>query len=150
MADIRHRVGVFVEQEKVYEALSTVEGLAQWWTHDVRGQARPGEELGFYFGGDKPGARMRVAELVASERVRWECVEGPSEWVGTTVTFDLYPGPAPRETVVKFTHAGWAEPVEFLHHCSTKWCQFLFSLKNGLESGAWQPFPGDPAASSWS
>ena len=36
MADIRHRVGVFVEQEKVYEALSTVEGLAQWWTHDVR------------------------------------------------------------------------------------------------------------------
>jgi uncharacterized protein YndB with AHSA1/START domain len=149
MPDIRHRVGVNAPQEKVYEALSTIEGLSQWWTRDVRGDAQQGKELEFYFTGDKPGATMRVAELVPSERVVWECVDGPAEWIGTTVTYDLYPGPGQQETVVKFTHADWREPVEFMHHCSTRWAQFLLNLKTGSETGHWQPFPEMPKISSW-
>ena len=36
---------------------------------------------------------MWVAGLVPGEPVVWECVDGPGEWVGTTITFDIYPGP---------------------------------------------------------
>ena len=32
-------------------------------------------------------------------------------------------------TIVLFEHQGWKEPVEFMHHCSTKWATYLMSLK---------------------
>ena len=147
MADIRHRVGVFVPREQVYETLTTTDGLAQWWTRDVRGDA--GKEIEFYFGGEQAGATMRVAELVPYERIVWECVDGPAEWIGTKLTFDLSSGPKEGETVVKFAHADWREPVEFMYHCSTRWGQFLVSLKTGLEAGEWAPYPEMPFVSSW-
>jgi hypothetical protein len=38
-------------------------------------------------------------------------------------------------TIILFKHQGWKEPVEFMHHCSTKWGMFLRSLKSVLEPG---------------
>jgi uncharacterized protein YndB with AHSA1/START domain len=150
MADIRHRVGVTAPEGKVYERLATREGLAEWWTRDVRGDAGLGGKLEFYFGRPKPSAVMEVVELTPGRCVQWRCVEGPDEWVGTNLTFDLTsPHHAPGETVVLFTHADWREPVEFMHHCSTRWGYFLLSLKAGLESGKATPFPEDLKISSW-
>ncbi|MBW0272767.1 hypothetical protein ATM97_22000 [Nocardia sp. MH4] len=145
MADIRHRVGVFAPQQKVYDTVSTPSGVSKWWM-----SASGDPEHALEFGdGDEPILAVRVVELVPGRRVKWECMDGPGEWVGTTITFDIYPGPVAEETVVKFTHANWREPVEFMHHCSTRWGQFLFSLKNGLENGGWQPVAAMPPASSW-
>ena len=46
MVDILHRVGVKTPTpEKVYEALTTVEGLAGWWTDDTTGDADVGGVL---------------------------------------------------------------------------------------------------------
>ena len=44
---------------------------------------------------------------------------------------------------------GWAEPVEFLSHCSTKWAVFLLSLKALIETGTGSPSPDDVAISDW-
>jgi hypothetical protein len=52
-------------------------------------------------------------------------------------------------TVVLFTHEGWAEPVEFLHHCSTKWATFLLSLRDLVEEGAGRPWPRDLKIDDW-
>ena len=46
-------------------------------------------------------------------------------------------------TVVMFKHQGWKEPVEFMHHCSTKWATYLLSMKSLLESGRGAPYPSD-------
>ncbi|HEY5240144.1 MAG TPA: hypothetical protein VIJ22_01710 [Polyangiaceae bacterium] len=51
--------------------------------------------------------------------------------------------PRQRKTFVLFSHAGWAEPVEFMHHCSTKWGTFLLSLKALVEKGKGRPAPDD-------
>ncbi len=40
-----------------------------------------------------------------------------------------------------FRHLGWREPVEFMHHCSTKWATYLMSLKALLETGTGAPEP---------
>ena len=46
MPDILHRVGVLTPTpEKVYEALTTVDGLAGWWTQDTRGSGDPVSSL---------------------------------------------------------------------------------------------------------
>ena len=50
---------------------------------------------------------------------------------------------------MRFTHQGWAEPVEFLSHCSTKWAVFLLSLKALIETGTGSPAPHDVVISDW-
>ena len=147
MHDIRHRVGIAVPQNRVYKTLSTKDGLAEFWTRQVEGDSAVGGKLNFFFGSPKP-AVMEVAELSPDDRVQWRCVEGPPEWVGTTITFDLTESGG--ETVLLFTHADWREPVEFMYHCSTKWATVLLGLRSGLEGGAFTAFPDDTKiSSSW-
>ncbi|MBN0048333.1 SRPBCC domain-containing protein [Streptomyces actuosus] len=144
MVDILHRVGITAPPEKVYEALTTVEGLAGWWTTDTSGSGDG--VLKFRFG-DVGGFDMKVLDLQPHTRVLWEVVEGPDEWIGTTVTFDL--ARDGEWTIVLFAHEGWREPVEFMNHCSTKWAMFLMSLKSMVETGAGAPHPHDVRISDW-
>ena len=85
---------------------------------------------------------MEVVELEPVKRVRWEVVEGPAEWVGTTVDWRAQPGRATSRSCSSSIRAG-AEPVEFMHHCSTKWATFLMSLKALVETGKGAPSPRD-------
>ena len=155
MADIRHRVGISAPQERVFEALSTKGGLADWWTRDVEGEATPGSTLRFFFGTPDPSGVMEVVNTTPSHRVTWRCVAGPDDWVGTSLNFELKPSEkgatheAGKETVLLFTHGEWREPTEFMHHCSTKWAYFLLGLKASLEGGASVAFPNDMPISSW-
>jgi uncharacterized protein YndB with AHSA1/START domain len=144
MVDILHRVGITATPDKVYDALTTAEGLAAWWTTDTSGDGDGA--LRFRFG-DVGGFDMKVVELQPNTRVAWEVVEGPDEWVGTTVSFDLTQDG--EWTIVLFAHAGWREPVEFMNHCSTKWAIFLMSLKSLLETGTGSPHPHDVQISNW-
>jgi uncharacterized protein YndB with AHSA1/START domain len=147
MADIRHRVGITAPKAQVYAALATVEGLSGWWTRDTTGDCAVGAKLEFFFGQAEPAAVVEVTELVPGQRVAWRCVQGPDEWVGTVLSFDL--AESDGETVLLFSHADWPEPVEFMHHCSTKWAYFLLGLKAGFEGGSATPHPGDMAISRW-
>jgi len=51
--------------------------------------------------------------------------------------------------IVLFKHAGWKEPVEFMHHCSTKWAVFLLSLKSLRETGKGALWPNEIKLDSW-
>ncbi|MHB8575975.1 MAG: SRPBCC family protein [Dehalococcoidia bacterium] len=147
MADIRHRVGIAASQAQVYDALATTDGVAQWWTRNVEGDAKVGGSLAFRFGTPDPSATMEIVNLTPNQRVDWLCIQGPDEWVGTNLRFELQA--SGDETVLLFTHADWREPVEFMHHCSTKWAVFLLGLKAGLEGGNATPYPDDGKISSW-
>lgn len=146
MVDILHRIATATSSpDAVYQALSTRDGLAAWWTTETTGDTEVGGVLQFRF--DAGGFDMKVVELVPSVRVLWEVIDGPEEWVGTTVNFDLTQDG--DWTVVNFTHAGWKEPVEFMHHCSTKWATFLLSMKALVETGTGAPAPDDVKVSNW-
>jgi len=146
MVDILHRVGIEgATPETVYDALATVEGLAGWWTEDTKGSADVGGVLQFRF--PSGGFDMEVLEQRPSERVAWRVVDGPEEWIGTTIGWDLR-----RDgdyTIVLFKHQGWREPVEFMHHCSTKWGSYLMSLKSMLETREGRPAPRDVRIDNW-
>ncbi len=147
MVDILHRIGVRTPApDKVYDALTTVDGLADWWTDDTKGT---GDEIGgvLEFRFPVGGFDMEVIELRPAERVVWRVVDGPEEWIGTTVEWDLHQ--ADDYTVVLFAHRGWREPVEFMHHCSTKWGSYLMSLKSFVETGTGAPAPHDVQISDW-
>jgi uncharacterized protein YndB with AHSA1/START domain len=144
--DILHKVGIkSSSRADVYEALTTVDGLSRWWTGDTQGESKVGGVLRFRFHGG--GFDMKVLELQPATRVLWQVVEGPKEWIGTKISFDLKQ--QADWTIVLFKHQGWKEPVEFMHHCSTKWAVFLLSLKSLLETGKGGPHPNDIKLDSW-
>ena len=146
MPDILHKVGMkSASAHDVYHALTTIEGLAAWWTTATEGDSKAGGLLHFRFGSG--GFEMKVLELQPGRRVLWQVLDGPGEWVGTTIRFDL----EQRDdwTIVLFSHAGWKEPVAFMHHCSTKWAVFLLSLKALLETGEGTPWPNELKLDGW-
>lgn len=146
MPDILHKVGIkSSSQNDVYRALTTIEGLSAWWTSTTEGDSTPGEVIKFRFGNS--GFDMKVLELDPAKRVLWQVVDGPEEWIGTTISFDLEQ--RDEWTIVLFKHAGWRAPVEFMHHCSTKWGVFLLSLKSLLETGEGAPWPNEIKLDSW-
>jgi uncharacterized protein YndB with AHSA1/START domain len=139
MPDILHRVGMRTSAAKVYQALATTEGLSRWWITDTTGETHEGGIVKLRPDGD--AYDMKVVASRPDDVVEWKCVSGPPEWIGTHVTFRLKT--KGDETYVLFTHAGWREPVEFMHHCSTKWALFLMSLKSWLERAEGRPHPHD-------
>jgi uncharacterized protein YndB with AHSA1/START domain len=144
MPDILHKAGFTSSSPAtVYKALTTIDGLSGWWTTTTEGESKIGGMLRFRFGSG--GFDMKVLE--PARRVAWRVVDGPVEWLGTTVSFDIIP----RDdwTIVLFKHGGWKEPVEFMHHCSTKWAVFLLSLKSLIETGRGAPWPNEIKLDSW-
>lgn len=141
MPDILHRIGIkFSSLDNVYEALTARENLSGWWTKDTQGESKVGGVLQFRFF-EADGFDMKVLELDPARRVLWQVVDGPKEWIGTKISWDLKQ--EAESTIILFKHEGWKEPVEFMHHCSTKWALFLMSLKSLLETGKGAPYPND-------
>jgi len=133
--DILHRVGIAAPLARVFEALATIDGLQHWWVDETAGNPKLGGVINFGF------CEMKVMEAKPDSSVQWRCTAGPDEWVGTEVFFRL--AWKDDQTIVLFKHADWKEPVEFMHHCSTKWATFLLSLRDWLETGEGRPTPHD-------
>jgi uncharacterized protein YndB with AHSA1/START domain len=137
MPDILHRVGINAPVGKVYDVLTSVEGARAWWDASATGDAKEGGLITFFKKVD-----MKVLEAKPKELVRWKCVRGPEEWVNTEITFQL--AYKQDQTFVIFTHANWKKPVEFMHHCSTKWgIMLVHGLKALVETGKGRPAPDD-------
>jgi uncharacterized protein YndB with AHSA1/START domain len=147
MADILHRIGVqHSSPDAVYDAVATIDGLSRWWTTTTTGVADGvGGVIQFRFAGG--GFDMEVVELKPAERVVWRVIDGPPEWIDTTVNWECKQEDG--WTIVLFSHAGWREPVEFMHHCSTKWAAYLMSMKELLEAGAGRPDPNELRIGNW-
>ena len=151
MIDIIHRIGIRSSAGKVYKALSTIKGLANWWTEEVEGDEKIGGRIEFTFrseSGDIKGKMgMEVQELNGEKYVRWRCVDGPAEWIGTDIDFEL--SQQDDQIIIIFGHRNWREAIEFTAHCSMKWAVFLLSLREYVETGKGKPSPHDLKIDNW-
>jgi uncharacterized protein YndB with AHSA1/START domain len=108
VVDILHRVGIKAPLNEVYQALATREGAAAWWTTNTQGRSEVGGLLKFRFsseGKEIGGFDMKVLELQSGKRVLWQVLEGPAEWIGTKISFDLKQ--EGDYSIVLFSHQGW-------------------------------------------
>lgn len=151
MVSINHRVGIKAPVSKVYEALSTIEGIANWWTKETFGESRPGGNVDVRFlspeGKEKGSMKFEIIELKKNKQVHWRFKSGPEEWIETDVVFNL--SQEDDYTIVLFSHENWRELVEFTAHCSMKWATFLLSLKSLVETGKGKPSPYDVKIDNW-
>lgn len=150
MVSIKHRIGIKAPAEKVYKALTTLEGLAGWWTEDTSGSSAMGGNIIFRFnspeGEELGNMNMEVKLLEENETVHWVCKEGPDKWIDTDIIFDIHEEDG--YAIILFQHT-WKYWVEFTAHCSMKWAVFLLSLKQLVETGKGKPSPHDIKIDNW-
>ncbi len=134
---IKHLFHINAPKQKVFEAISTINGLSNWWTTQTTGDAAVGGIVKFSFG-DIIGAEMKVTEIIPNEKVSWECVASPYGWVGNTVSFLLDENDG--KTRVRFSHDGWAEQGDYYGGCSFSWGRYMESLRQLCQTGKGEAF----------
>lgn len=136
MAVIKHLFHIQASKQEVFEAISTIEGLQNWWTVQVSGNCNTGGVLAFRF--NENGMDFKVTELKENEMVAWECVAGHADWVGTTVTFYLDQNEG--KTRVRFNHENWLETGDHYAACNFSWSRYFESLRRLCQTGTGAPF----------
>jgi uncharacterized protein YndB with AHSA1/START domain len=141
MPDIMHLIKIRVSPERVYEALTTAEGIRNWWTRDAVLDSKIGGTGEFSFFGRKPVSRMKVDELKAPVRVSWTTISSfRPEWNGTTITFDLRAEGS--DTVLSFAHRGFKQADEGYAVTTTGWGVLSCQLATISGDGKGRTQPG--------
>ncbi|MGA7745622.1 MAG: SRPBCC domain-containing protein [Candidatus Aquilonibacter sp.] len=134
MADIMHLVKIAVPPERVYEALTTPEGIRNWWTRDADLDTVAGGTGTFRFHGGNDVTAVAVRELEPPLHVMWKTTSSfRPEWKGTTIVFDLRVDAG--GTVLSFAHRGFEAADERYAMTTTGWGKYLQNLKEYLETG---------------
>lgn len=124
-------------KEKVFEAISTLEGLSNWWTTQVSGSTEKGGQIQFDFG-EFNGPMMQVSESVSNKKLVWKCVSSEHGWEGDIFSFNLDENEG--KTRVRFSHDGWAEQDDFYAACCFSWGRYLESLRQYCQTGKGEAF----------
>ena len=132
---IKHIYHIAAPQEKVLEALCTIEGLSNWWTVQVEGDTKIDGIVRFKFG-EFQGPGMKVIDQTSSS-LTWECVEH-DDWMGHVLRFELDQNDG--KTRVRFTHSGWEHQNDFYALCNFTWARYLQSLRQLCQTGVGQAF----------
>jgi hypothetical protein len=140
--DYEARLTLAGSTDDVFDALTTLDGLAGWWT-SVAGSGLTGGELTFTFGPDSR-AVMRVDAAERGVHVRWTNVACVMEdWVGTSMHFDLEAAPS-GATELRFRHVGLTPQLACYTDCKSGWDHFIpTSLRDFVETGAGHPNGSD-------
>jgi hypothetical protein len=151
MATLYHQVWIDAPVAKVYEGISTAEGLGRWWAPHTSVETAAGLVMSHDPGVEHGEVKMKVLDRVQDRRVEWEIVSRhpqsspASAWSGTHIVFELAerenPGhrlgissDRPHMTVLDFRHSGWDENSEYLGFCNFAWGETLLMLKQWCES----------------
>jgi len=159
MPNIHHAVLIGASVEKVYKAITSQQGLSAWWTPKATAKEELNSIAYFPFG-DGYFKEMKITEIKDLELVRWNCISGDKQWIGTNISFNLLTGDKAdllisypdlrgqleqlqhkKTTLLIFNHNDWKEYSLMFAECSYTWGQFLRSLKLFCETGKGQPWP---------
>lgn len=132
MPDIFHDFPIRATSQRVFDAVSTPEGLDQWWTKKSSGQPHPGAEYELWFG-PKFDWRGMVVACVPPSHFELQITSADQDWMGTRVGFRLEPNG--DLTNVHFYHTGWPAANEHWRVSSYCWAMYLRIMRRYLEFG---------------
>ena len=139
---LEKRVGC--SRERVFDALTTLDGLAGWWTPLVSGTPWAGGEITFGFSGLEEKIVMRVEQTTPPSTVVWTCLvhTGHPEWHDTRIIFELAHDEAASQ--LSFRHIGLTPSLGCYETCESGWDHFLASLLRYSQDGTGSPFSPRP------
>jgi len=135
MTAIRHNLAIKATPEKIFNAITSQEGLENWWAKQTVAKPEAGFVNIFTFGESRN--EMKVAKLLTNHKVEWECINSMEEWIGTTISFELEEKEG--RTILRFAHSGWRAVTDTFASCNYNWALFMKSLKSLCETGTGTP-----------
>jgi uncharacterized protein YndB with AHSA1/START domain len=141
VATIHHQVSINAPVEKVFQAISTPEGISSWWNKQTPVQTDQGLVLEHNPGPEHGVVQLRVVELIQNKRIEWECISKhpasspASVWTGTHFVFELAEVDGVG-TTVDFRQLGYDEQSKFFEFNRDAWGQVMQNMKQVLESQA--------------
>jgi uncharacterized protein YndB with AHSA1/START domain len=141
-ADYQKTIRVKAHPEALFDALTSVSGLAAWWTR-VTGSGDAGGELKFFFDSPEPCV-MHVDQATRPTSVQWTvaaCNFLP-DWVGTRPTFTITPVDGDASEL-QFRHHGLTPELDCIEMCTRGWNHFLESLREYVGVGRGMPHGSD-------
>ena len=137
MADIFQDFPIKAPLERVFQAVSTPQGLDCWWTHRSAGEPVEGKEFELYFGQGYDW-RAKVTRCVVDSEFELEIVHADEDWKGTRVGFRLQSEAG--HISVRFHHTGWPSANEHWRISCYCWAMYLRLLRRYLEYGEVVPY----------
>lgn len=138
MAKIMHQVVIESDPATIYDALTSQQGLSQWWINDC--DAKP--EIGHMneFRAEGHGIHlMEVILLDPNRQVQWRCRNEEDEWTDSTIRFII--GKKQTSCTLTFEHDGWRAQNDYYAICSYHWARHLTLLAKYCETGQGQVNP---------
>jgi uncharacterized protein YndB with AHSA1/START domain len=132
MVTLRHAIKISALRDRVFSALADTDEMAAWHIGGVDGDIavgstfRPNPKPGVVFG-------WRTEEIVDGERIRQQCVEGPGNSAGKTLSLTVSDD-ADETTLVTLTDGPWREDDPGLPFCNTRWAEVRHNLQKYVET----------------
>src|SRR5262249_61232260 len=126
MADIIHHFPIKASRQKVFQAISTPDGLDAWWTKRSAGKPLEGAEYELWFGPEYDW-RAVVSRCVPDTEFEFRITGAQEDWRGTRggFLFDEKDG----VTHVRVYHSGWPEGEENYYVSCYLWGMYLRVLR---------------------
>jgi len=126
MNQISLLVRIKAEPSTVYNSLTSIQGIGQWFTQAQSSKYVEGGKLTLVFPNEE--VEFSVKTMRKDTRVIWHCTSPDNPWYETDIMFELKSGV--DSTTVIFDHTGWPEINELFRDCSMSWAYFLESLRS--------------------
>ncbi len=119
--------------EKIFEAVTTADGLNSWWTNRCRGDRQIGGMYDLYFAPDYHWS-AEVRELTEDEHIAWIFTRADEDWAGTRLSFSVIR--SGDKLLLRLEHTGWKIRNDHFRHTNYCWAQYLRKLKESLVAAA--------------
>lgn len=137
MADIFHHFIIKAPPHKVFDGISTPNGLNAWWTKQSAGEPVEGSEYQLWFGPEFDW-RAKAACVVPYSEFELRLTHAHPDWLNTRVGFLLEQHNGATE--VRFYHLGWPEQNDHYRTSNYCWAMYLRLLKRYVETGEKVPY----------
>jgi uncharacterized protein YndB with AHSA1/START domain len=140
--DYEKTIRVNADPGALFEALTSLSGLAAWWT-DVTGSGAAGGDLTFWFDPPEPCV-IHVDQATRPTSVHWTVTacDFLPDWVGTRPTFTITPVDGDASEL-RFRHQGLTPDLDCIEMCTRGWDHFLVSFRDYVEVGRGSPRGSD-------
>lgn len=137
---VRMQVDIDADPSTVLAALTTAQGVADWWSTKVEGA--PGDAGATFTVAfpDVPQPFEFAVERDSSSAVAWRTLAFPPWWAGTTIRWivaDRDDAPGAR---LHFAHEGFHPDNEVIPIITPAWAQIIQRLQRYAETGEPDPF----------
>lgn len=138
MPDFLHEITIVAVPHKVFEAITTQQGLQRWWAPHVSAEPIVGSMVQANFRNGQFIIKMEVTALDAGRYIEWAPREAIAPWNGSRVTWKL--SSIAQGTLVSFGHHGVVSAsADGTLPGADAWAFYLTGLKAYLETGKGHP-----------